>query len=119
MSPVTRNVYDHIRKSLVTAISKNPDSLLTKKIPFNCIVAKEIGIKLDPKVVSSLERIPLGHDVHTVLPLLDCVNAMEEYGKKRWGLEGFEDPEDDQEISELPKLEELEEAPKPEGDENE
>lgn len=118
MSPVTRNVYDSIRRSLESVLEKNRDGLLTKKIPFNCIVAKEIGLNLDPKTISALEKIPMGHDAHTVLPLLQVLNAMEEYGKKRWGLAGFEGQEDEQEISELPELK-VEEAPKPEGDNDE
>ena len=116
MSPVTRNVYDNIRRSLEKVLDKNRDGLLTKKIPFNCIVAKEIGLKLDPKVVSAMKDLPLGHDAHTILPLLDVINAMEAYGKERWGLAGFDGEEESP--SELPELEEAP-APSPEGEDNE
>lgn len=117
MSPVSRGVYDKVRAALASTLEKNKDNLLSKVVPFNCVIAREIGLQMDPKVVSAFNAMPAKdrYSAQATFPLIDVINAMEEYGYEKYGLEGFDvvddnEPEEAGPILEMPSFEE---APSP------
>lgn len=104
MSPVSRGVYEKVRSSLASTIEKNKDNLLSKVVPFNCVIAQEIGLKMDPKSVSAFNAMPSKdrYSAQSTFPLIDVINAMEEYGFVKYGMDGFDSSDNKEEDSNLP-----------------
>jgi hypothetical protein len=106
MSPVTRNIYNSLRKSIEGVVAKNPDSLLSRSVPVNVIVAREIGLVMDAETVSAYNKMPARGktSAQATFALYDVVNAIEKYGEDNYGLPGLEvtiKREEDEELGEL------------------
>lgn len=89
MQKITRQMYDSYRKSLEATLEKSKHNLITRMVPVSCVIAIEIGMKLDPKVISALEKVPEGLVPMTNVSLVNYAEALEEYGKKHWGIAGI------------------------------
>lgn len=89
MQKITRKMYDSYRTSLERTLERSQHNLTTRMVPVSCVVAIELGMKLDPKVISAMKDVPEGIVPMTNVSLVNYAEALEDYGKKYWGLAGI------------------------------
>lgn len=89
MRKITRQMYDSYRASLEKTLESSQHNLTTRMIPVSCVIAIELGMKLDPKVISALKDVPEGITAHTNVSLASYADALEAYGKEHWGIAGI------------------------------
>lgn len=79
MKLISPKVYEILVSSLEKTIEKHQDSMTTKSVPVNVVVAKEIGLPLREVAVESLKNLRADHNVYDMYRLSDYADALMAY----------------------------------------
>lgn len=92
MKKITKPMYDAYRRGVEAAVARSSHNLTTRVVPVNLVLAKEIGMKIDPEKLEQAKHVKAGTSVSVLLNLVDYAEAMEAYGAEHYGY-GEIDPE--------------------------